>query len=80
MFNAVKKTIPVDVAVCAAAVSDFKPVNKSKNKLKKKQNHFRSIEIEENKDIVEYITSFNKTLNSAVYGHQNAKSQIERII
>ena len=24
MFNAVKKTLPVDVAVCAAAVSDFK--------------------------------------------------------
>ena len=30
MFNAVKKTLPVDVAVCAAAVSDFKPVSKSK--------------------------------------------------
>ena len=28
MFNAVKKSLPVDVAICAAAVSDFKPIKK----------------------------------------------------
>ena len=35
MLNEVKKSLPVDLAVCAAAVTDFKPVKKSKNKIKK---------------------------------------------
>ena len=35
MMNEVKKSLPVDIAVCAAAVSDFKPINKIKIKLKK---------------------------------------------
>merc|ERR1712023_450221 len=30
MFEAVKKCLPVDIAICAAAVSDFKPVKKNK--------------------------------------------------
>ena len=78
MFNAVKKTLPVDVAVCAAAVSDFKPVNKSKNKLKKKQNHFRSIEIEENKDIVEYLGKNNKHRPKLVIGFSAETENINK--
>ena len=35
MFAEVKRSLPVDVAVCAAAVSDFKPVKKIKTKLRK---------------------------------------------
>ena len=35
MMSAVQKLLPVDIAVCAAAVSDFKPKNKSKQKIKK---------------------------------------------
>ena len=38
-----KKSLPVDVAVCAAAVSDFKPVIQNKNKLKKNQNNIKPI-------------------------------------
>ena len=78
MFNAVKKTLPVDVAVCAAAVSDFKPVRKSKNKLKKKQNHFRSIEIEENKDIVEYLGKNNKCRPKLVVGFSAETENIDK--
>tara|TARA_B100000886_G_scaffold340092_1_gene307874 strand:+ start:952 stop:2178 length:1227 start_codon:yes stop_codon:yes gene_type:complete len=37
MFNAVKKNLPVDVAVCTAAVSDLKPSTFQKNKIKKNQ-------------------------------------------
>jgi ATP-dependent Lon protease len=33
-----------------------------------------------NHNIVEHIKSFNTVLDSAIYGHQNAKKQIERII
>ena len=78
MFNAVKKTLPVDVAVCAAAVSDFKPVRKSKNKLKKKQNHFRSIEIEENKDIVEYLGKNNKYRPKLVVGFSAETENVDK--
>ena len=35
MMNEVKKSLPVDIAICAAAVSDFKPVYKNKKKIKK---------------------------------------------
>ena len=35
MMNEVKKSLPVDIAVCAAAVSDFKPIIMNKNKIKK---------------------------------------------
>ena len=36
MFEEVKKSLPVEIAVCAAAVSDFKSKFKNKEKLKKK--------------------------------------------
>ena len=35
---------------------------------------------EKNTEVVEYICSFNSILDEAVYGHNNAKKQIERII
>ena len=33
-----------------------------------------------NNEVIDYICSFNSTLDSAVHGHQNAKKQIERIL
>ena len=60
MFEEVKKSLPVDIAVCAAAVSDFKPLAKSKNKLKKTSNFFKSVELDKNRDIVEYLGKNNK--------------------
>ena len=68
MFNAVKKTLPVDIAVCTAAVSDFKPINKDKNKLKKELNNFKSINLEVNKDILEYLGKNNKHRPKLVIG------------
>ena len=50
MFNEVKKSLPVDIAVCAAAVSDFKPIKKSKNKIKKDKTKLKTVELEKNKD------------------------------
>ena len=35
MFNEVKKALPVDLAVCAAAVTDVKPAERNNNKIKK---------------------------------------------
>ena len=50
MFTEVKKSLPVDIAVCSAAVSDFKPIKKNKNKFKKDQNTLTSIRFKKNKD------------------------------
>ena len=68
MFNEVKKTLPVDIAVCTAAVSDFKPIKKNKNKLKKSQNKLKSIQLEKNKDILEYLGKNNRHRPKMVIG------------
>jgi len=60
MLNNVKKTLPVDLAVCAAAVSDLKPKEKSKTKIKKTDLNFKSINFIKNIDILEYISKNNK--------------------
>ena len=60
MMNAVKKLLPVDIAICAAAVSDFKPKNKSKQKIKKDKKNFNSLDLVKNKDILEYLGKNNR--------------------
>ena len=60
MLNEVKKLLPVDLAVCAAAVTDFKPVEKSKNKIKKESMKLNQINFVKNNDILEYISKNNK--------------------
>ena len=60
MMSAVRKLLPVDIAVCAAAVSDFKPKNKSKQKIKKNKKDFKILELKRNKDILEYLGKNNK--------------------
>ena len=68
MFNEVKKSMPVDVAVCAAAVTDFKPLHKSKTKLKKDRKNLSIIKVEKNKDILEYLGKNNKYRPKLVVG------------
>jgi phosphopantothenoylcysteine decarboxylase/phosphopantothenate--cysteine ligase len=60
MMSAVKALLPVDIAICAAAVSDFKPKNKSKQKIKKDKKDFKNLDLERNKDILEYLGKNNK--------------------
>ena len=60
MLNEVKKSLPVDLAVCAAAVADFKPVKKNKNKIKKDHMSLKSLNFVKNNDILEYISKNNK--------------------
>ncbi len=67
MFLEVKKSLPVDIAVCAAAVSDFKPLKKSKSKIKKDQK-LKSIDLEKNVDIAEYLGKTNKHRPKIVVG------------
>ena len=59
MLEAVKKTLPTHIAVCAAAVSDFKPVTIKKNKIKKDQ-EINEIKIQKNTDILSYLGKSNR--------------------
>ena len=68
MMEEVKKSLPVDIAVCAAAVSDFKPINKSKNKIKKNNSELTNIRLEKNPDILDYLSKNNKARPSIVVG------------
>ncbi len=68
MMNEVKKSLPVDIAVCAAAVSDFRPINKKKNKIKKKLINFDNISLEKNPDVLDYLGKNNKSRPKIVVG------------
>ena len=60
MMSVVQKLLPVDIAVCAAAVSDFKPKKKNKQKIKKNKNDFKSLDLQKNEDILEFLGKNNK--------------------
>ena len=85
MMNEVKKSLPVDIAVCAAAVSDFKPINKNKNKIKKNSPNADNIRLEKNPDILDYLSKNNKARPKIVVGFsaetenviQNSKIKIK---
>ena len=85
MLNEVKKSLPVDIAVCSAAVSDFKPIKKNKNKLKKDSEDLKTIQFEKNKDIVEFLGKNNKNRPRLVVGFSaetedlNKNSQLKMI-
>jgi len=68
MLNEVKKTLPVDLAVCTAAVTDFKPAEKSKNKIKKDKLNFKSINFIKNYDILDFLSKNNKDRPQIVAG------------
>ena len=68
MFKEVKKILPVDLAVCTAAVTDFKPAEKSKNKIKKDKLNFKSINFIKNYDILNFLSKNNKNRPQIVAG------------
>ncbi len=59
MLSEVKKNLPTDIAVCTAAVSDFVPLLKNKQKLKKKSD-LSEIKLEKNPDILEFLGKNNR--------------------
>ena len=68
MLLEVKKSLPVDLAVCAAAVTDFKPDEKSKSKIKKDSIKLKKMNFIQNDDILEYISKNNKHRPQLVAG------------
>jgi len=68
MFAAVRRILPVNIAVCTAAVSDFKPKFFIKNKIKKNSALLNSIITEKNTDILEYLGKSNKNKPDLLIG------------
>ena len=84
MFNAVKKCLPVDVAICTAAVSDFKPSTFQKKKIKKKEMRENLI-LNSTVDILNYLGKNNRHRPKLVIGFsaetekllQNSKNKLK---
>ena len=68
MMSAVKKLLPSDIVVCAAAVSDFKPKKKSLKKIKKDKDDLSFLELEKNSDILEFLGKNNRVRPRIVVG------------
>ncbi len=66
MFKATQQNLPTDIAIFSAAVSDFKVNKISKNKLKKE--NILSINLEQNIDILNYVSNHNSMRPKLVIG------------
>ena len=66
MYEEAKKNLPVDIAVCAAAVGDFKISKFQKNKIKKQDKI--NLELEKNRDILSYLSTHNSLRPKLVIG------------
>ena len=77
MLNAVKSLLPVDIAICAAAVSDFKPKKTFKGKIKKNDDKIDKLELEKNPDILEFLGKNNRNRPKLVVGFA---AEVENVI
>ncbi len=84
MYEETKKNLPADIAVCAAAVGDFKISKFQKNKIKKQDKI--NLELEKNRDILNYLSTHNSLRPKLVIGFaaetnniiENAKAKISK--
>ena len=60
--------MPVDLAVCTAAVTDFKAAQKNKYKIKKDELNFQSINFIKNPDILDFLSKNNRNRPQIVAG------------
>lgn len=69
MLAACEAALPVDIAVCAAAVSDYAPYRIEKNKIKKDRNKTpQFIDLKENPDILQSLSTPGAARPSLVVG------------
>tara|TARA_A100001015_G_scaffold303434_1_gene393073 strand:- start:855 stop:2060 length:1206 start_codon:yes stop_codon:yes gene_type:complete len=66
MFKATQKSLPTDIAVFTAAVADYKINQKSPHKLKKQESY--NIKLEQNIDILNYVSNHNSMRPKLVIG------------
>ena len=86
MMSKVKELLPVDIVICAAAVSDFKLKDINKDKIKKNDKKNFSLFLEKNIDILEYLGKNNKIRPKLLVGFsaetqniiQNSKLKLKK--
>ena len=66
MFKATQQNLPTDIAIFAAAVADYKVNNRNHDKLKKQGN--LTINLEQNVDILNYVSKHNSMRPKLVIG------------
>ncbi len=76
MFLATQKNLPTDIAIFSAAVADFKINEKSKEKIKKRENY--SINLEKNIDILNYVSNHNSMRPKLVIGFAAETNNIDK--
>ncbi len=76
MFKATQENLPSDIAVFSAAVGDFRIDKKNKNKIKKKEK--LTINLEENIDILRYISNHNSMRPKLVIGFAAETENLDR--
>ncbi len=77
MLEACESSLPTDIAVCAAAVADYKIANKEIAKIKKDGSRQNMI-LEENPDILERLSKRNHLRPKLVVGFAAETSNLER--
>ncbi len=75
MYEKTIENLPVDVAIFAAAVADFKVKEIKENKIKKE--NFENLEIEKNKDILNYTSKHNSLRPKLVIGFAAETNNLE---
>ena len=75
MFKETQKNLPVDVAIFAAAVADFKVTNKKNEKIKKKDE--LALKLEQNVDILSYVSNHNSMRPKFVAGFAAETNNLE---
>ena len=65
MYNETKKALPVDIAVCAAAITDFRPKKYENKKIKEKE---LNLNFKRNIDILEFLSKNNLQRPKLVVG------------
>ena len=76
MLLATQKSLPVDVAIFSAAVSDFKIKQKYENKIKKQET--LNLNLEKNVDILNYISNHNSKRPKLVIGFAAETNSVEK--
>ena len=76
MFKATQKNLPTDIAVFSAAVADYKINKKSQNKIKKQEN--LNINLEQNIDILNYVSNHNSMRPKLVIGFAAETSNLDK--
>ena len=76
MFKATQKNLPTDIAVFSAAVADYKINKKSQNKMKKQEN--LTINLEQNIDILNYVSNHNSMRPKLVIGFAAETNNLDK--